>query len=378
MSNKQIDINLVKNVFRKIKEEQKNYLEDNKKSSDDTFINHSEYVLAQVNSALDLYDINIKQRLEYELDGFGPIQSLLMNDTITEILINQFDQIFYEENGLLKQHDDHFLDQDSYHQFIERLMAIGKTFINNEKPFVEFQKDFIRYTIIYPDIARGHYVLSLRKQPMSFWTFEKLKQNAWASENDFLILNKIINERKNFLVIGGTGSGKTSLLQSFLHAIGQQQRTIIIEDTQELQPIYPVNTSLLARIGIDQNINEITMNDLLKKALRLRPDRLCVGEIRGGEAMALLMALATGHEGSFGSLHAKTPQEALLRLEMLIQMGAPQWSLQSIRRLIGLTIQNIIVCGKINGKRKILGIYEITSVEENGVTLHQINNEESF
>jgi len=377
MSNSKLDVSTIKDAFQKIKHEQQQYLKQNH-DLNDGFVDHSQFVKTRISSALELFDIEIKQRIENELSGYGPIQNLLENDDITEILINQFDQIFYEKNGCLHQHQDHFFDEQSYHQFVELLVSNGNTVINSEKPYVEFHKNFIRYTIIAPDLARGHFLVSLRKQPKSHWNFNKLHVNEWASDKDFEILNRIISDKKNFLVIGGTGSGKTSLLQAFIHAIGDQERTLIIEDTQELQPLYSINTSLLARKSIGQLMSEITMNDLLKKALRLRPDRLCVGEIRGSEATALLMALATGHEGSFGSLHAKSPHEALLRLEMLIQMGAPQWSLQSIRRLIGLTIQNIIVCGKVNGKRKLLGIYEITSVEESGVTLHQINNEEPF
>lgn len=317
----------------------------------------------------------VQERIQNELQGYGPLTNLVNDPDITEILVNQYNQIFFEKKGQLHRSEDHFFDVESYHQFIEMLVTSGRTYINNEKPFVEFQKDFIRYTLIAPDMARGEYLVSLRKQPLQTWTLNLLAQKDWAYDKDFKLIRELIHQRKNFLVVGGTGSGKTSFLQAAIHEIGLNERLIIIEDTQELRPVYPMNTSLLTRFDPSRKLMDVTMNDLIKKSLRLRPDRLCVGEIRGEEATALLMALATGHEGSFGSIHAKTAQEALLRLEMLIQMGAPQWTIQSIRKLIGLTLQNIIVVGKKNGKRKLEGIYELASVEDSGITLHCLSEE---
>jgi len=369
-----MEINKIKNAFQKIRTDQHNIL--SKEIDFECGIqNKKEIILNEINESLASLDIETQTRIQNELQGFGPITELIHDISITEILINQHNQIFYEKSGQLIKHSDQFYDVESYHQFIEMLVTSCRTYINNEKPYVEFQKDFIRYTIISPDIARGEYLVSMRKQPNTIWTFDKLQTHHWATNQEFELLKKIIIERKNFLIVGGTGSGKTSFLQAAIHQIGSKQRLLIIEDTQELRPVYPVNTSLLTRVDPTGKLMNITMNDLIKKALRLRPDRLCIGEIRGEEATALLMALATGHEGSFGSIHAKTAQEALLRLEMLIQMGAPQWSIQSIRRLIGLTIQNIIVVEKKEGKRQLQKIYEISSVEESGITLHCLNEE---
>jgi pilus assembly protein CpaF len=369
-----MELNVLKSAFQKIRSDQNSILAQDVNL--DSGVNlKNETLLNNLNQSLSQFDIEIRERILNELEGFGPITSLIQDPEVTEILINQHDQIFYEKFGLLSQHTDCFFDIESYHVFIEMLVNSCRTYINTEKPFVEFQKDFIRYTIIAPDISRGEYLVSLRKQPFGLWTFNELKKTDWAKNSEFDILEKLILERKNFLVVGGTGSGKTSFLQAAIHKIGQNQRLIMIEDTQELRPVYPLNTSLLTRSDPTRKMVDITMNDLIKKSLRLRPDRICIGEIRGEEATALLMALATGHEGSFGSIHAKTAHEALLRLEMLIQMGAPQWSIQSIRRLIGLTIQNIIVVEKKDGQRKLSKIYQITSVEESGITLHCLNEE---
>lgn len=321
----------------------------------------------------NLHEVNaaVRERILNELNGFGPITALLADESVTEILINQFDQIYFERFGRLQHSEDHFFDLNSYKDFIEKLCNFCQTYINSEKPFIEVQLNNLRITVLFPDICRGEFIVSIRKQPFTRWTFDRLATQEWAKPEEIATIKKLITQKKNFLIVGGTGSGKTSLLQACINEMNSD-RLVIIEDTQELQPVFSQNTSLLTRIDPTKKLIDITMNELIKKALRLRPDRICVGEIRGEEATALLMALATGHDGSFGSLHARTAHEALLRLEMLIQMGAPQWSLQSIRRLIGLTVQNILVVKKHNGKRCLKGIYELGSVEEHGITLQQL------
>lgn len=326
----------------------------------------------QLNLNLNASDLSLQKRLISEIEGFGPIQDLLIDDEITEILINNHQHIFYEKNGQLKPHVDTFCDQKSYHHFIEKIGQLCKTYINSEKPFIECQNGDIRYTVIYPELAKDDYLVSLRKQPKSIWTLNQLLQKNWCSELQFMQIQKIIDQRKNFIVIGGTGSGKTSVLQSVIAALPVNQRLVILEDTQELKTVHPVNCQMMTRQNAQQPSMNIDLHDLVKKSLRLRPDRLCVGEIRGPEATALLMALATGHEGSFGSMHARTAYEALIRLEMLVQMGAPQWSIESIRKLIQLTVQNIIVVHKTTEGRRLEGLYEITSVESHGFTLMRL------
>lgn len=326
----------------------------------------------QLNLNLNASDLSLQKRLISEIEGFGPIQDLLIDDEITEILINNHQHIFYEKSGQLKPHVDTFCDQKSYHHFIEKIGQLCKTYINSEKPFIECQNGDIRYTVIYPELAKDDYLVSLRKQPKSIWTLNQLLQKNWCSELQFMQIQKIIDQRKNFIVIGGTGSGKTSVLQSVIAALPVNQRLVILEDTQELKTVHPVNCQMLTRQNAQQPSMNIDLHDLVKKSLRLRPDRLCVGEIRGPEATALLMALATGHEGSFGSMHARTAYEALIRLEMLVQMGAPQWSIESIRKLIQLTVQNIIVVHKTTEGRRLEGLYEITSVESHGFTLMRL------
>lgn len=261
--------------------------------------------------------------------------------------------------------------------FIDRLSQKCQTHMNREKPFVETQLGQFRMTLIFAELSRGSCLVSIRKQPKAVWTLAELQKREWCRPDQALKIRQLVAERKNFLVVGGTGSGKTSFLQALLQSLDALERIVMIEDTQELHPPNDASVSLLTRHDPSRNVGDVTMDDLLKRALRLRPDRLVIGEIRGPEAKSLLMAMATGHDGSFGSLHARTAAEALLRLEMLIQMGAPQWTLQSIRRLMAMTIQNIFVIEKKNGVRRLEGIYEITSLEESGLTLQKIDDDDS-
>ncbi len=315
----------------------------------------------------------IKSRIDAELNGLGPVAELVEDNQVTEILVNSFDQIFYEKAGRLFKYDDHFFSEASYLAFIDRLSQSCNTYMNRDKPFVETQLGNLRITLIFSELSRGTCLASIRKQPLATWTLDEFKKREWCSDRQLQIIRDVLAQKKNFLVVGGTGTGKTSFLQALLQHLPELERSVIIEDTQELRPPNKVSTSLLTRQDPSRSVSDVTMDDLLKRALRLRPDRLVIGEIRGPEAKSLLMAMATGHDGSFGSLHARTAAEALSRLEMLIQMGAPQWTLHSIRKLMAMTVQNIFVIEKVNGIRRLQGIYEITSLEEQGLIIQNLD-----
>ncbi len=315
-----------------------------------------------------------KKRVQSELTGYGPLDDLLNDDEISEILVNCYNEIYFEKQGSLKTWSDHFYSEQTYNACLDRLSQACHSYLNRDKPFVEAQLGIWRITILFSEISRGANLLSIRKQPKHVWTAQRLLELGWCSDKQMQTIKKVFTEKRNFLVVGGTGSGKTSLLQALLQQFPDNERAVIIEDTQELHLPNPACCSLLTRQDPSGTVSDVSMDDLLKRALRLRPDRLVIGEIRGAEAKSLLMALATGHDGSFGSMHARTAGEALLRLEMLIQMGAPQWNLKSIRHLIAMTLQNIFVVEKVNGKRQLQGIYQLASLEENGITLQKIDD----
>lgn len=314
-------------------------------------------------------DPSLHTRLIAEIEGLGPIDSLLKDSTISEILVNQHDQVFYEKNGKLLHSTDYFYNEKSYDHCIEKLCQLCRSFLNHEKPYLEMQYQNFRITIILKDLARGHHLLSIRKKIILRRSLAHLYEMSWCNLNQLDILRNIIKERKNFLVVGGTSSGKTTALQSMMEELSPDERLVLIEDTQELELPNTKSVSLLTRTQNSDTKYDIQMADLLKRALRLRPDRVAIGEIRGPEAKDLLMALSTGHEGSFGSLHANNEHEALLRLEMLVQMGAPQWSIESIRRLIGLVIHYVIVIHRDSqGNRRLKSIHKLETVEKTGFT----------
>lgn len=321
-------------------------------------------------------DLRIRARLEAELSGFGPLAALLGEHGVQEILVNGPDQIYYEKEGRLYPHPDRFFSDLTFAAALDRLAQACGTYLNREKPFLECQWKNLRVTLIYSEIARGQPLLCIRRQPETRWTLARLHETGWCTGTQLALTRHILAERQGFLVAGGTGSGKTSFLQALLEELPPLERAVLLEDTQELHPPNAVSVSLLTRHDPAGQVSEVTLEDLLKRALRLRPDRLVVGEIRGAEAKALLLALSTGHDGSFGSLHAGGATEALLRLEMLIQMGAPQWNLHAIRRLIRLGIRYLFILHKEGGRRTLRGIYELNSVEEQGLTLTCLEGEE--
>jgi pilus assembly protein CpaF len=197
------------------------------------------------------------------------------------------------------------------------------------------------------------------------FSLHDLQSAGWCDADQVNKLRGIVAEKKNCLIVGNTGSGKTTLLNALV-AQAHHERCVFIEDTPELLPANTASVKLLTRFDSQGVLPDITQSDLVKQSLRMRPDRLIIGETRGAEAKDLLMALATGHRGSMTSLHAYTPNEALLRLEMLVQMGAPQWGLDAIRRLIQLTVDVLIVTRKEKAKWHLEGIYKISSQEKFG------------
>jgi pilus assembly protein CpaF len=324
---------------------------------------------------LSKIELVLQKRIENEFYNYGPLNELIEDSEITEILVNDHQNIFYEKNGKLFSHQDYFFSAQTYETVLDRLAQHCGTYLNREKPFVEAQFKDLRISIVSGELSRGSPILSIRKKSNQPWTLAKLQQLKFLTDEQLSIILKILTQNKNFLVVGNTSSGKTSFLQALLAELPKYERVVIIEDTQELGLPNNTSVSLLTRQDPTQSVAHVNMHDLLTRALRLRPDRLIVGEIRGEEARSLLMTLSTGHDGSFGSLHAKSPQEALLRLEMLIQMNS-NWNINSIRNLIALSLQNIIVLEKKGGTRRLKGIYEINSLESTGFTFSRMDENE--
>lgn len=318
-------------------------------------------------------DPGTRQRLEDEYFGLGPLEQLLKAPEITEILINSPQEIWFEAHGEFKKSPEYFLSVRSFQNIVHRLGQRAGVFTTVEHPFADGQFDEFRLSIVGAGASGSNLPqVSLRKIPKDHWTFNKLRESRWAPQNVLDILENLYCNHHNILVVGGTGTGKTSVMSSFLNLTPANQRVLIIEDTSELPLPNGISTKLLTRFDPQGILSPIDQGKLVQKALRLRPERLMMGEIRGEEAKDFLMALSTGHGGSVATLHASSPHEALIRLEMLVQLGAPQWNIQAIRKLIQLSLQYIVVIEKKNEAREFQALYRICSLEETGFLIEKV------
>lgn len=314
----------------------------------------------------------LRVRMHDEYFRAGPIEVLFNDPLITEIIVNGSDSIWFERSGRLEPLADCFLSDLSYRNFIARMSREASMQASLDCPFADGKWRGCRVHLIIPPASGDQAVVTLRRHPLSPWTFENLLRREWARPEAVSALNSLISSRANFLIVGCTGSGKTSVLNACLGQLSHTERTIIIEDTSELCIPNSISSKLLTRKDAQGLLRDIDQGELLRQALRMRPDRLVMGEIRGGEAKDLLMAFATGHSGCMGTLHADSARQALLRLEMLIQLGAPQWSVHAVRTLIWLSLQAVVVVGRASdGRRKLDGIYRIASLEDIGFLIEK-------
>jgi len=288
------------------------------------------------------------------------------NPHVTEILINGKNQIFYELKGELISYVSPWDTDSQYLQFVRSILDTFNTDLTLDEPFCSGRFDQYRIQIIGPPVSKEPVISIRRLLPHT------LKLDDWVNMGGLdpktaEILKESVKSRDNMIVFGPTGSGKTTLLSSLLSETLPFERVLILEDVEELALPNDASLRLLSRLDTRDVLKEITLTDLIRHSLRMRPDRLALGEVRGPEAKDLLMALATGHKGSFGTIHATSLNEALLRLEMLVQLGAPQWQTQSIRQLIMLSVQTVVEVRKTpNGQRTVASIHRLSGLENFG------------
>ena len=306
----------------------------------------------------------LQKRLYEEFLGSGPIHSLVEDAGITEIILDGKSRIFYEKDHQLLHHPDQFLSKWTFDNFIHQLCLSSKSTPSLESPFANGKWKNFRVHIISPPLVKDHPHITLRRHPKESWTFEKLKKQQWASDGAIQLIQEMIQKKLNILIVGPTSCGKTSVLNACLQSLPHNERAVIIEDTDELICPNAVSVKLLTRP--EKCVNPIDQSILVQQSLRMRPDRLVMGEVRGAEAKDLIMALATGHRGSMGTLHADHHKQALLRLELLIQSSNVHWSSESIKGLIHLGIQMMILVNKNGHQRYLSGIYQITGLEKTG------------
>lgn len=362
-----------RNIYEKIQQDiQQLPLNDFMLSADEEHQLRSQKIEQIISQHLRQASVEVQSRVLAELHSWGPLESLMQDEQISEIMVNGPDSLYFEKMGVLHFSSDSFFSEISYRNFIDRLSHASRAHITAEHPCADGNFGDFRVSLIGGELTHSGPHLTLRRHPKNPWDFARLTQAGWCSAEMLSRLSELIAQRSNFLVVGATGSGKTSVLNAFLQLLPPNERVIVIEDTAEISLPNKASMKLITREDPQGVRPSVDQGQLVRRSLRLRPDRLVMGEVRGPEAKDFLMALATGHAGSFGTLHAQDAAQALIRLEMLIQMGAPQWSLTAIRRLIQMSLEYIIVIErKPSGIRGLKGIYRICSLEENGFLLEQ-------
>ena len=303
-----------------------------------------------------------------------PIIHYIDDPDITEIMINSSNDIWVEEKGKLKKTDSNFKSEDDLLSAVNNISQFVGRRINKEKPCMDARlPDGSRIHAILPPCSRKGICLGIRKFSKDALTIEKLLKLNSITQETVYFLENCINARKNIIVSGGTGSGKTSLLNAISSLIPNNERIIVIEDSSELK-LQQEHTVLLETKEPDRNGNgEITIRDLLKSSLRLRPDRIIIGEIRGSEALDLLQAMNTGHDGSMSTIHANSPLDSLLRLETLALFTGIDLPLKAIRAQISSAVHIIIQTSRYNdGTRKISHISEVLPLDNVGN--YQVND----
>ena len=314
------------------------------------------------------------QELEYETFGLGPLEPLLHDSTIDDILVNQYDEVYIERSGRLERVDAMFRDNDHLLQVIERIVTRAGRRIDESSPMVDARlPDGSRVNAIIPPLAVDGPSLSIRRVKANPITMDDLLKYGSANPLIASILEAAVKAKLNILISGGSGSGKTTLLNVIVRYIGRSERLVSIEDTVELQLRQLHVVRLETRPQNIEHEGEVTQRDLLRNALRMRPDRIIVGEVRGPEAFDMLQAMNTGHKGSLTTIHANSPRDALARLETMILMAAGNLTHETMRRHISSAIDVVVQLSRFrDGVRRIVSISEVMGLEEQVIKLQEI------
>lgn len=318
--------------------------------------------------------LQLARALTRELIGMGPLQDLLEDSTVEDILINGYQNIYVSRRGVLQRETVHFKDDEHVLRIVRRILAPLGRRLDESSPMVDARlPDGGRINAVIEPLAIDGASVSIRKFRKDPPTPEELVEMGTFSEDICRILEMAVRSRCNMLVSGGTSSGKTSLLNALANFIAPHERVISIEDTAELSLNHEHVVRLESRPGSFDGSGQISIRDLLRNSLRMRPDRIIVGEVRGAEVLELLQAMNTGHDGSMGTIHASSPRECLYRAEMLAGFGGFQGSESSLRRQIANAVDFIIQIGRLsNGKRRLISLTEITGMTDNVISMQEL------
>lgn len=312
--------------------------------------------------------------VHHELFGLGPLEPLLADPTISDILVNSYANIFIERRGKLEKTAISFKDNEHLMRVIERIVSTVGRRIDEAQPMVDARlPDGSRVNAIIPPLAIDGPTLSIRRFGTDPLKMPALIENGALTKEIAILFEMCVRARLNIIISGGTGAGKTTLLNAMSAYIPADERIVTIEDSAELQLQQPHCVRLETRPPNIEGRGEITQRDLVKNSLRMRPDRIVVGEVRGGEAIDMLQAMNTGHDGSLTTIHANSPRDALSRLETMIQMTGMRLSDRAMRQQIASAVNVVIQVARLtDGTRRIVSIYEITGMEGEMITMQEI------
>lgn len=311
------------------------------------------------------------RQISDEVVGLGPLESLLRDPEVTEVMINGPDEIYVERHGIIGRAEVRLANEEQIYHLIERVIGPLGLRVDESQPFVEARlTDGSRlHAIIRPLSVRGP-VVTIRKFSVRPFTLQDLVGNGTMSLEMAEFLDRAVRAKLNIIVSGGTGSGKTTLLNVLSASIPSAERLITIEEAAELRLARDHVVTLEARPPNIEGQGEVTVRDLLRNALRMRPDRIIIGECRGGEALDMLQAMNTGHEGSLSTCHANSPQDLLVRLETMVMMAEMGLPVGPIRQQVASAVDLIIHSNRFSdGSRKVMQICEVTGLDREGLRL---------
>lgn len=319
--------------------------------------------------------ISIVEQVYSSIRGFGLLDSIINDDTITEVMINGPDNVFIEQNGRLFKLDKHFESQRRLEDIIQRIVGLAGREVNQSNPICDTRlPDGSRVNVVLPPIALCGPTLTIRKFSKTPMTIEKLIQYGSITQEIADKLQMLVKAKYNIFISGGTGSGKTTFLNALSNYIPKDERVITIEDSAELQIVGIENlVSLETRNANTAGVGQITIRDLIKSSLRMRPERIVVGEVRGGEALDMLQAMNTGHDGSLSTGHANSTEDMLSRLETMVLQGAAGLPLEAIRQQIASAVDIIIHLSRLRDKsRKTMEITEVVGYKDGEIILNPL------
>jgi pilus assembly protein CpaF len=342
----------------------------------------SDEIRAQVGALLEEEDVvlnDLERRqlvteIQNEMLGFGPLETLLADSTVADILVNGSDNVFVEREGRLERSPVRFDNDEHLMKIIEKIASRVGRRVDESSPMVDARlPDGSRVNAVIPPLALDGPILSIRKFSRTPLRMDDLIRFKSIPEPLSDLIRAMVGGKLNVIISGGTGSGKTTLLNILSSYISDRERIITIEDAAELQLQQSHVVRLETRPPNMEGRGEVNQRALVRNALRMRPDRIILGEVRGAEVIDMLQAMNTGHDGSIATIHANTPRDALTRIEAMLSMSDAGISVKAMRQQIASAISIVVQVNRLSdGKRKVVSVQEVTGMESDAITMHEI------